>query len=141
MAKASEITEEVTVHYAAHEFEPLEMLDFIQLDGFKRSWRRLGLTDLDLKALRTMIATAPGIAPVIQGTGGLRKFRFKDPKSNRGKSGGYRVCYAYFESHGIALLVQIYPKSRKDDLSASERRNIKEQLEQFGHLLERKPLS
>lgn len=140
-AKASEITEEVTIRYATHEFKPLEMLDFIQLDGFEKGWRRLRLTEDDMKALRTLIAAAPAVPPVVKGTGGLRKIRFKDPKSNRGKSGGYRVCYAYFEAYGVALLMQIYPKNRKDNLTMAECNEIKEELELFGKLMEERPLT
>ena len=140
MAKASDITGKVTLRYASHEFEPVEMMDFIQLDGFKRSWQRLKLTEEDLWVLRTMIAAAPLLPPVVPGTGGLRKIRFKDPKSNRGKSGGYRVCYAYFNGFGIVLLMAIYRKGRKDNLTKSECNNIREELGAFEQSLQQKPL-
>ena len=140
MAKASEITEKVTIEYAPHEFEPVEMLDFIQLDGFKRAWRRLALTDEDQKVLRLMISMSPARAPIVSGTGGLRKFRFVDPKSNRGKSGGYRVCYAYFSTQGIVLLVRIYAKNQKDNLSRAECNEIKGEIEKFERQLNVSPL-
>lgn len=88
-----------------------------------------------------MIAAAPESGSIIRGTGGLRKLRFQDPKSNKGKSGGYRVCYAYFEPYGIALLVQIYPKKSKRNLTAAECNQIREQLELFQQQLEKQPLS
>jgi mRNA-degrading endonuclease RelE of RelBE toxin-antitoxin system len=140
MAKASEITEEVTLRYASHEFKPVDMLDFIQLEGFKRGWRRAKLTDEDAQVLRTMIAAAPAMPPVVKGTGGLRKIRFKDPKSNRGKSAGYRICYAYLEPYRIVLLMQIYRKSRKDNLTTAECNAIKEELEQLERSLKANPL-
>jgi hypothetical protein len=141
MAKASEITEEVTLRYVPHEFEPVDMLDFIQLEGFEKGWRRLKLTDEDMRVLRALIAAAPAAAPVVKGTGGLRKIRFRDPKSNRGKSAGYRICYAYFEPYGIAILMQIYPKSRKDSLTMAECNEIKQELATFEQSLKDRPLS
>lgn len=141
MAKASEITEKVTLRYAAHEFDPVEVLDFVQLEGFEKSWRRQKLTDEDLRVLRAMIAAAPSSPPVIKGTGGLRKIRYRDPKSNRGKRSGHRICYAYFEAFGIILLVAIYPKNRKDDLTQSECNNIKQQLGEFERSLANRSLT
>ena len=140
MAKASEITEQVTLRYVTHELEPLEQLDFIHLEGFQKQWRRLKLTEEDMRVLRTIIAAGPTMAPVVSGTGGLRKFRFSDPRSNRGKRAGFRVCYAYFADHGIALLVQIYPKNRKDDLTKAECNAIRDELEAFERALEAQPL-
>jgi mRNA-degrading endonuclease RelE of RelBE toxin-antitoxin system len=139
-AKASEITEEVTIQYASHEFDPIEIADFIRMPSFNTAWNRLKLTALDMRVLQTMIAMAPVGPPVIKGTGGVRKIRFADPKSNRGKSGGYRVCYAYFEECRIVLLMQIYPKNRKDNLTKFECNQIRRQLGIFETSLQNKPL-
>jgi len=49
---------------------------FKYLAGFVREWERLGLTDEDLQELELIILADPEAAPVIAGTGGLRKLRF-----------------------------------------------------------------
>jgi hypothetical protein len=67
----------------------------------------------------------PKRAPVISGTGGLRKLRFSPPQWEMGKSGAVRVCYAYFEEYGIVFLIVVYRKSEKDNLTAAERAAIK----------------
>lgn len=66
----------------------------------------------------------PRSAPLIRGTGGLRKLRFSRRREQIGKRGGARVCYAYFEKHRTVLLVMAYGKDEKDDLSATEKRAI-----------------
>ncbi|WP_145175333.1 type II toxin-antitoxin system RelE/ParE family toxin [Rubripirellula lacrimiformis] len=66
--------------------------------------------------------------PIIAGTGGLRKVRFAIAGSDQGKSGGVRVCYAYFAAYHIVLMLMAYPKNRKDNLSASEKAGIKKYL-------------
>lgn len=139
-AKASALTERVSLSYASHEFEPAELLNFVRLDGFTQDWKRLRLTDQDMKALRVLIATAPLTAPVIRGTGGLRKVRFSPPKSHRGKSSGVRVCYAYYPAYCIVLLTHAYPKNRKDDLSPAECVAIRKALKGFERRLGKGPL-
>jgi hypothetical protein len=50
-------------------------------------------------------------------------------RSGRGKSGGNRVCYVYFEEYSVVLLVLAYPKNEKDDLSDAEKKAIKKLIE------------
>lgn len=66
-------------------------------------------------------------APVIEGTGGLRKLRCG--RKDKGKSAGYRVCYVYFEEFATVLLVTIYGKNEQDDISAAERKAIRRLIE------------
>lgn len=53
------------------------------------------------------------------GTGGVRKLRVAT--SGRGKRGGARLIYYYRQSKGRIYLILLYPKSRKDNLTAAER--------------------
>lgn len=41
------------------------------------------------------------IAPIMEGTGGIRKVRF--PLKDRGKSGSVRVCYTDFAEYEVIL--------------------------------------
>lgn len=118
-----------TLVYRSHQFEPEDMLGFIELKPFTRDWEGLKLTVEDLFVLQAAICAGPKVNPVIRGTGGLRKMRFAPHHWKTGKSGALRVCYAYFELYSIVLLVNVYPKSMKDDLSAEERKAIRKLLE------------
>jgi hypothetical protein len=77
----------------------------------------------------------PKGAPVVPGTGGLRKIRYAPLRSGKGKSGGVRVCYVYFEEYAVVLLVLAYPKNERDDLSAIEKKAIKKLIEEIDNEL------
>lgn len=112
----------VTLRYPKHALSPEDLLHFIESTVFTKRWEQLGLDDEDdLTALQLSIMSDPAGSPIVKGTGGLRKLRFSPPEANTGKSGGYRVCYVYFEEHGIVYLVYVYNKHEKDDLDAEEK--------------------
>lgn len=112
--------------YPKHALSPEDLLHFIESTGFTRQWEALGLdAEEDLTALQLFIMSFPRGYPVIQGTGGLRKLRFSPPEGKSGKSGGFRVCYVFFEDYHIVYLVCVYDKHRKDDLSTAEKNAIR----------------
>ena len=82
----------------------MEELSFIQLSAFSKNWKRLGLTDDDLRVLESAIQNGPTTPPVMKGTGGLRKIRFAPLSHGGGKSGGARACYAYFPDFALVYL-------------------------------------
>lgn len=102
-----------------------DLLDFVELDIFTADWRRLRLDDDDLLELQVSIMLSPKGAPVVSGTGGLRKLRFAPSRWNRGKRGALRIGYAYFDDLKIAALIVVYPKNEKETLDESERTEIK----------------
>src|SRR5262249_34020938 len=105
-------------------FEPGKWPRFVWFPAFLRDWDRLGLDGNDLQCLELEILNDPMKAPVIQGTGGLRKLRFAGWKSARGRRGANRVCYVHFPDFGTIALVVVFGKSEKDDLSSSDRHAI-----------------
>ena len=108
------------------ELTPEKLLHFVELDEFADDWSELELDlDRDLWALQILIMSAPDAAPLIRGTGGLRKLRFAPEHWGKGKRGSVRVCYVYFPEHWTVLLVMAYRKSDKDDLSQAEKQGIR----------------
>jgi hypothetical protein len=113
------------VRFPKPTLEPADLLHFIELRAFTEAWdHRLALGDDELTALQILIMMQPKGAPVVSGTGGLRKLRFASETTASGKRGGIRVCYVYFEEWRTVLLVTAYAKNRKDDLSAAEKKRI-----------------
>jgi len=108
---------------------PQEYQRFIQLGSFQNDWKRLGMNDEDLRALKILIMIRPSRFPVVPGTGGLRKLRLSAKDSHRGKSGGIRVGYAYFPKSTVVTLLVAYGKDEQDDLSPDECRQIKALIE------------
>lgn len=103
--------------------------EFIMMPEFDRQWKAMGLTDEDLKELQLELLNEPTKAPVIQGTGGLRKIRVNLP--GRGKSGSARVAYVDFAFFDTLYLITAYPKSKKDTLSSRECKIIKSMIEKL----------
>ncbi len=63
----------------------------------------------------------------------LFKVRVRNSDAQRGKSGGYRVIY-YLKTAAQILLVTLYSKSDKSDMTAAEIREILARVEsQFNH--------
>jgi hypothetical protein len=108
------------------------LLTFVYLGPFLDDWANQGLGESDLEALETLILNRPEVGVVMPGTGGLRKVRFASKKGSKGKSGSARVCYALFPTPGLALMVTVFGKQDKDNLTAAERNAVKALLSQYG---------
>jgi hypothetical protein len=108
---------------------------FVSIGSFDRRWASLGLGDDDLRMLEILIQADPNGPPLVKGTGGLRKVRFAHPGSGRGTSGSYRVGYAHFPNPGIILLLEVWAKNEKSDLSQAERNAIAAALTRFENLI------
>ena len=86
---------------------------------YERAVRKL-LPEADRCAMEAAIIADPGAAPVIQGTGGLRKLRWAG--SGRGKRGGIRTIYSRHAGADAIYLLTAYAKADRDDLSPADRR-------------------
>lgn len=95
-------------------------MTFIQTASFVAAFRRLRLTDDDLRALERTLIEGPDAGQVMARTGGVRKIRFAPPSHAKGKRGGFRICYAWFPAYGTIGLFLIYPKNQQDTLTADD---------------------
>ena len=84
---------------------------------YERAIRKL-LSDDARKEMEGSIAAAPGTAPIIRGTGGIRKLRWAG--SGRGKRGGIRTIYFYQTDLEAIYLLTAYAKSERDDLTSTD---------------------
>ncbi|MDH4263945.1 MAG: addiction module toxin RelE [Spirochaetia bacterium] len=84
----------------------------------------MGLTDDDLNDLEIFLTNNPEYGDVIPGTNGLRKLRWA--AKGKGKRGGARVLYLDILVVEKIYLITAYSKDTKIDLSASEKKEIKE---------------
>ncbi len=112
-------------------------LSLIQLRSFETRWRSERLVDADLQRLESEILENPNAGQVMGGTGGLRKMRFAPPSRGRGKSGSFRVCYAYFPDHARIYLVILFPKNVQANLTAAERNAMKTLMRRISDALKR----
>ena len=97
---------------------------FVELPIFRTRWKEMGLNDDDLRRLQEELLADPKVGEVMKGTGGVRKMRFAFEK--RGKSGSVRVIYVDFEVYEKIFLITAYTKNEKDNLTDSEKKEVKQ---------------
>ena len=73
----------------------------------------------------------PERGDIVEGTGGVRKARLADPKRGKGKRGGFRYLYLFLEHRGKIYLVYLYGKNEQDNISADQKKMMKEVVEQI----------
>ena len=101
---------------------------FVELSTFSR-YRADYLDDEGLRGLQqTMMKNPEAGDDVIEGTGGLRKLRYGDPRRGKGKRSGLRVIYYWWDGGAQFWLFTLYDKDEMDDLSAQEKRAFKQGL-------------
>ena len=76
------------------------------------------LSDEEYRLLQSALADHPEAGVVIPSSGGLRKIRWGI--SGRGKRGGVRVIYYWAVEQERILMLLIYPKNVKDDLTREQ---------------------
>ena len=104
-------------------------LTFIQLPRFASKWDKFKLNDEDLQALEGLLRKNPNAGDVMRGTGGLRKIRFAPPSHHTGKSGAFRVGYAFFRIGSVVYFFTIFAKEDKANLTAADCKEFKKIIE------------
>jgi mRNA-degrading endonuclease RelE of RelBE toxin-antitoxin system len=103
-------------------------VEFIEAPAFTRYLRDY-LDDDQYRALQAELANNPEVGDVMPGTGGFRKMRWADPERGKGRRGGLRVIYYYFESDRQIWLITLYGKNEASDLSPAEKKALKAAIE------------
>ena len=88
---------------------------------YGRAVRKL-LQKAERRAMEEAIGANPFVAPVIRGTGGLRKIRWAG--LGRGKRGGIRTIYFHHVGTDAIYLLAAYAKGDREDLSPMDRRAL-----------------
>lgn len=86
--------------------------------GFTRRVTRL-LDAESYRLLQLRLATDPQAGVIIPGTGGLRKIRWRS--ADTGKRSGVRVIYYWAGSEGTILMLMIFAKSERSDLTPDQK--------------------
>lgn len=78
---------------------------------------------------KTISIEQPEAGALIQGTGGLRKLRWN--MGTKGKRGGIRIIYYFELKKSHIYLMTLYSKNEMTDLSAKEKKLLKQLLEEW----------
>ncbi len=117
-------TESRVLKYPEELFEPEPWLNFVQGRPFERAWKKLELSDDDLRHIEIVIMADPERPPVISGTGGIRKLRVAKPGTNEGSSGGLRILYSHYSEFSLIYLYTAYAKNNMDNISARVKQEL-----------------
>ena len=98
-------------------------MEFIETPTFTRAVLSL-FTDEEYQDLQNVLVENPESGDLIRGGGGIRKVRYA--AQGRGKSGGVRVIYYWAKDKEQVYMLMIYPKSKKDNLTAVETAILRE---------------
>lgn len=92
--------------------------------AFDRKANKL-LSKKALEEFFDYISQYPEQGKIISGTAGVRKIRWQTGLNDKGKSGGVRILYHYSDDL-LVLLITLYGKSDKENISESERNQLKQ---------------
>ena len=94
-------------------------MEIFTTGAYERAIRKVATSEVR-KAMESAIVADPMAAPVVPGTGGIRKLRWSG--SGRGKRGGIRTIYFYHAGPEVIYLLAAYAKSAREDLSPDDRK-------------------
>ena len=103
---------------------PEQYRTFFALPSFVRDAHDLGMTDRDEVAMMAELMNRVDGYPVVPDCGGMRKMRFGIPSRNVGKRGSCRVYYVHFKQHGVILLIAIFGKNHRADLTKVQKESL-----------------
>jgi len=118
----------------------------ISLLDFLRQWRNLPsmvfeefapftrrvadlLDDDDLARVQVQLLTRPDAGKIIPKSGGLRKLRVA--AKGHGKRGGARIIYYWVVDRDRILMLDIYAKNEKEDLTAAQLKQLRLLIEDY----------
>jgi hypothetical protein len=102
-------------------------MEFFETPVFTKLIQNL-ISDEEYHLLQLQLSVRPESGDIIKGSGGIRKLRWAG--SGRGKRGGIRVIYYYFTKDEQIYMLYAYPKSKKDDLTADQLKQLKQLVEE-----------
>ena len=98
-------------------------ISVVETPEFLSATRRL-LADEERALLVDYLAYNPTSGDLIPGTGGVRKLRWG--LEGRGKRGGARVVYFYYDAHMPLFALTAYAKNERADLSQQDRNDFRQ---------------
>ena len=93
----------------------------------KESQKILGEDEVD--KLKNFLSLNPQSGDIIPGLRGIRKMRWQ--VNQKGKSGGARIIYFFYNTNIPIFLLDIYKKSEKSDLSSKEKKILNDMVDEL----------
>jgi len=92
-------------------------MEIVETSIYTQDITRL-LSDEEYQELQSFLVQYPKSGDLIKGSRGLRKLRWK--LQGKGKSGGIRNIYYYYEKQNTLYMIYVYEKSKTQDLTPKQ---------------------
>jgi hypothetical protein len=102
------------------------MITVAELPEYIRCAEKL-LSDPERRSVVDYLAEHPRAGDVMEATRGIRKLRWG--RGGRGKSGGVRVIYYFYNDEMPLYLITLFAKNEQENLTKAERNNLGELVE------------
>ena len=87
------------------------------------------MKDEEYRLLQESLIIKPDVGAIIQGSGGLRKARWK--LEGKGKSGGIRYIYYWVSEDNQIIMLYAYRKSKQETLTSEQIGILKSAIERW----------
>ena len=84
------------------------------------------MDDEGYRLFQAGLMNRPEAGSVIPESGGLRKIRWADPRRGKGKRGGLRIIYFYFQEASHIWLLTVYDKNEADELTPRQKKAFRQ---------------
>lgn len=115
------------------ESDKFNLITIVETTFFIKAAKKC-LQDEEIGGLKNYLAANPEVGDIIPGLHGIRKMRWQ--ANQKGKRGGARIVYFFYNFTIPLFLLDVYPKAKKDDLTSSDKKELNnlvdELLEQYG---------
>jgi mRNA-degrading endonuclease RelE of RelBE toxin-antitoxin system len=98
-----------------------KMLTIVEFPSFSSQVGRL-INSSERDELITFLAKQPDAGQEIPGTGGVRKLRWQG--MGKGKRGGLRVIYYFYNETAPVFLLTVYGKGEQEDLTPEQKKQM-----------------
>ena len=88
---------------------------------YERAVRKL-MSEVERQKMEAAIVADPGRAPLLRGTGGIRRFRWAG--SGRGKRGGIRTIFFHHAGPETIYMLTAFAKADREDLTPADRKTL-----------------
>ncbi|MCC8369543.1 MAG: type II toxin-antitoxin system RelE/ParE family toxin [Rickettsia endosymbiont of Oxypoda opaca] len=101
-----------------------KLIAVVELPEFQKFAKHY-LSEKECIEIVNYIAANPELGDIIKGTGGIRKLRYALNSNNKGKSGGIRLIYFYYNENIPVFLITAFIKSEMDNISQASCNELK----------------
>ena len=101
-------------------------MEFIEAPQFTKRLHEY-MDDAEYSVLQLYLSVNPEAAPIIPGSGGVRKLRWRG--KGKCKRGGLRIIYYWHKSKSEIWMLTLYAKNEAEDIPLNILREIRKEIE------------